>query len=189
MTIFEYVTAAILLVLGLGVTQLLSDVVDAFRRRQSYRLHWIPLTWAGIVFAWQMQFLWAVFELQKLNRSWSALDFVILLTLALLLFVAGSLIVPKANDEASDAMTQFQQDGRWALVILAVFFFLACFVNVLLFGLSFFDLQNVEDLVLALGLTLTVRAKKEKTWMIATILLGLLSIYAIIDLSPAAYSS
>jgi len=67
MNIFEYVTAILLLVLGLGITNLLTDAVNVFRARRNIEFHWMPLTWVGIIFAWQMQFLWAVFE-QHVNR-------------------------------------------------------------------------------------------------------------------------
>lgn len=108
------------------------------------------MMWSGIVFGWQMQFLWAVFELQKLNPQWTELEFLLLLSLALLLFVAGSLVVPKVSDESTDALSQFQQDGRWTILILAVFLFLAYITNVVLFNLSFFDLSNIEVPILGI---------------------------------------
>lgn len=187
MTIFDYVSATIMLVLGIGVTQLLSDAVDAFRRRQTSRLHWIPMAWAAIVFAWQMQFLWAVFELQTLQSTWSALHFLILLTLALLLFIAGSLVVPKVDDESRSALIQFQQDGRWTLIVLAVFFSLAYFTNVALFNSGFADSANLQDLALATMLVLIVFSKQTSTWIVATVLFAIASAYAIVSLSPSVY--
>lgn len=187
MSIFEYLVASLMLVIGLGVTQLLSDAVDAFRQRQRYRLHWLPMTWSTIVFAWQMQFLWAIFELQSIQRSWTATEFTILLLLAMLLFVAGALIVPKASDEAENAFEQFQQDGRWALIVLAIFFVLAYLTNVILFGLSFWNVSNLEDPLLALVLLSSLFAKTQKTWTWITIIFAVLSIYCIVDLSPTAY--
>jgi hypothetical protein len=185
--IFEYITAALMLILGLGVTQLLGDVVSAFRRRQTSRLHWIPMTWAAIVFAWQMQFLWAVFELQGLQDSWSAVEFLVLLTLALLLFAAGSLVVPRADDETRKALTQFQQDGRWTLVILAAFFALAYYTNVRYFGSDYRDPWSIDDLLLATVLLVTVCARKERTWAAATIVFAIASAISIVGLSPGQY--
>jgi hypothetical protein len=187
LTIFEYLTAALMLVMGLGVTQLLSDVVDAFRRRQTVRLHWIPLTWAAIVFAWQMQFIWAVFELQALLRSWKAWEFLMMLCLALLLFVAGSLVVPRADDEAKSAVEQFRRDGRWTLAILAAFFFLAYFVNIFMFNLEYHDPVDLQDLLLAMALSLTLLARSVTVWATATVLFAVMSAIAIVTLSPSTY--
>ncbi|WP_346838402.1 hypothetical protein [Microbulbifer sp. SAOS-129_SWC] len=185
--IFDYITAAIMLVLGIGITQLLSDVVDAFRSRQSYRLHWIPITWAALVFAWQMQFLWAVYELKMLQTSWHEVEFLILLLLAMLLFVAGSLVVPRAGDESDNALEQFRADGRWTLVVLAAYFFIGYVANVLLFNLHWLDPVNLQDPVLGLYLLIVVFRTKTQTWAIATIIFAIVSVFSIISLSPTRY--
>ena len=187
MDVFSYVTATIMLIMGIGITQLLGDVVDAFRSRQIYRLQWIPMTWAAIVFAWQMQFLWAILELEALQADWTAFEFAILLILALLLFIAGSLVVPRASDESPDAYEQFHQDGRWTLLVLSVFFFLAYIVNVFLFRLNWLSPINLEDPVLGLALLIAVFRKKRSTWAVTTILFALASIVAIANLSPRYY--
>lgn len=187
MSVFEYVTAALLLVLGLGVTRLLSDAVDAFRSRQTTRLHWIPLTWAGIVFAWQMQYIWAVFELHTLLPVWTAAEFLVMLLLALLLFIAGALVIPRASDETSDAWEQFQQDGRWTLAILATFFFVAYFANIGLFGETLLSIANLSDPFLGVLLVVTLFVRSPRVWAWMTVTFALLSLVAIVLLSPAAY--
>ena len=57
MSIFEYVTGTMMLIVGLGVTRLLSGLVDRFRDRDINKPHWIPLAWALLVFVFQMHFL------------------------------------------------------------------------------------------------------------------------------------
>jgi hypothetical protein len=54
MSIFEYVTAALLIILGLGITELLNDAISLFRERRRNRPEWIPLAWAAIVFSHQI---------------------------------------------------------------------------------------------------------------------------------------
>ena len=188
MRIFEYVAAALLLIVGLGITQLLNDAVEAFRTRHRIRFHWIPMVWVGLVFLWQMQFIWASFELDDLIETWTAFKFVILLLMALLLFVAGALIVPKTtDDEGKDAWKQFLDDGRWALVALACFFFLAFFSNPLLFGVSLWIPGNVLEFFMGLFLILVQFSAAEKVWRWATVIYGLLSFAAVGLLSPAVY--
>lgn len=95
MTIFDYVSATLLIVLGLGITELLNDTVSLFRDRHTQPPEWVSLTWAGIVFSFQMQFIWGVFELDSLIAEWSAFMFIVALLLALLLFAAGAVIIPR----------------------------------------------------------------------------------------------
>ncbi|WP_346838401.1 hypothetical protein [Microbulbifer sp. SAOS-129_SWC] len=187
MQVFDYIIAVIMLILGIGITQLLSDVVDAFRSRQSYRLHWIPLTWAAVVFAWQLQFLWSIFELKILQKSWHQLEFVALLFLAILLFVAGSLVVPRSGDESANALEQFRADGRWALVVLALYFLTSYCTNVLLYGAHWAESPNIEDPVIGLYLLVVVFRKQTHTWAIATVIFAIASLFSIISLSPSKY--
>ena len=51
MSIFEYVTGTMMLIVGLGITRLLSALVDRFRDRDINKPHWIPLAWALPVLA------------------------------------------------------------------------------------------------------------------------------------------
>lgn len=188
MSVFEYVTGAILLILGLAVTQLLTDVVNAFRRRQTTPLQWVPMTWAAVIFAWQMQFLWAVFELHTLVDAWTAGQFLLMLVLTLLLFVAGALVVPSATDETVDGWEQFQRDGRWSLAVLAAFFFLAYFVNVALFDIGYVATANLQDLGLGAFLLVTLFARSRTAWARLTLAFAAWSAVAIVLLSPAFYS-
>ena len=188
MRIFEYVIAALLLILGLGITQLLNDAVQTFRTRHRIKLHWIPLTWTGLVFLWQMQFIWAIFELDDLIKTWTVLKFVLLLFMALLLFVAGALIVPKtSDDQGSDAWEQFLQDGRWALLALALFFFLAFFSNPLLFNVSLWLPGNVLEFFMGLFLVLMQFSTDRKIWSVSTAVYAVLSLVAAVLLSPVEY--
>lgn len=189
MRIFEYVVAVLLVVLGLGITQLLNEAVETFRKRRLIRMHWIPMVWVGLVFAWQMQFIWSVFELDELIRSWTLFKFVVLLLMALLLFVAGALVVPKTgDDQGSDAWRQFLEDGRWALVALSVFFFFAFVSNPLFFGISLWEYDNVFDLVLGSLLVAMQFFRSEKMWGFLTLLFAFLSVVAMALLSPSVYA-
>lgn len=188
MSIFEYVIAALLLVLGLGITQLLSDAVDTFRSRQRINLHWIPLAWVGLVFVWQIQFIWAIFELNELIKSWTAAKFIVLLFMTLLLFVAGALIVPKvSSDESPDSWEQFLQDGRWSLIFMSCFFLLAFLANPLLFDVPMLLPINLLDFFLCIILILTQFARSETIWASMTIAFTILSMVAIVLFSPVAY--
>ena len=88
-----------LLIIGLGVTQLLSKLVNRIRRRHEVKLHWIPLAWAIFVFLYQMEFLWSAFGWNSLIKTWTPSTFLLLLVYALLLFLAGVLVSPRPSVE------------------------------------------------------------------------------------------
>ena len=188
MTIFEYVIATLLWVAGLAITRLLGDAADTFRTRHLIKLHWIPLVWVALVFLWQMQFLWAIFELGRLIKVWSVFRFGILIFMAILLFVAGALVVPRStDDQGADALEQFLGDGRWALVFLAGFFLLAFLSNPLLFNISLWELDNVLDLVLGVILLTVQFTRRRIVWAGTTVLFAILSAIALVLLTPATY--
>lgn len=95
MTPFDFISVALSLVLGLGITCLLSSAVQMFRSRHSVELDWIALAWAAVILFWQLQFWWAIYELATIVQTWTQPAFAALV--ALLLFVAGALILPSGD--------------------------------------------------------------------------------------------
>ena len=188
MTPFEYVTAAILLILGLGITGLLGALLETLRAHQTIRLDWIPLTWAVLIFLAQMQFLWASYELNGLIRVWRVSTFALMIGLALLLFAAGALVLPRdVRVHQDNGFETFRQDGRWALVALGVYFAAGFGVNPLLFGMPVFDPLNIAALVLGLVALATFFAKTRRRWVVGTLLFLGIAIPALVLFSPPAY--
>ena len=185
--IFNYVSAILMLVIGLGLTHLLGDLVYAFRDRKRTTIHWIPFAWAGIIFAEQMQFLWAIYELHDLVIKWTALDFMLMLALSLLLFVAGALVVPRDNEDGTDGWILFLENGRWSLALLILYDVLAYITNLVMFGESPFSLGNISNLVLAVLLVSNFFSRSKKIWCWGTIVFCIATGISIILLSPAVY--
>ncbi len=134
---FRWLAVALSILLGLGVTRLLSALIDVFRSRSQAGPDWVPLTWAGCIFLWQIQYWWAIEELPSLVKVWTMGSFLILVGLALLLFAAASLILPAARLGAGEGYrAEFERDGRWALVALSAYFVLALVTDWLFWGVS-----------------------------------------------------
>ena len=91
---FRWISVLLSMVLGLGITRLLSSAVAVFRSRGYARLEWVPIAWAASIFIWQIQYWWAVIELAGMHETWLLVEFLALLGLALLLFVTAALILP-----------------------------------------------------------------------------------------------
>jgi hypothetical protein len=84
-------------------------------------MDWLPFVWAVIVLVFQFQYWWAIFELSGVP-VWTVGTFGTLLLLAVILFVAGGLILPSGSaDYPSDLRVYFEQDGRWGVVAMACY--------------------------------------------------------------------
>ena len=179
MSPFEFISVALSFILGLGVTRILSSAVHVFRLRRRMHLAYMPLAWAAVIFFWQLQYWWAVFELEGLIETWTVLRFGTLIMLALLLFLAGALVLPSTGAAEPAALREsFEQDGRWALLFLAIYFAASAWANWYFWDVSLFTL--VGGLVVALAVVPLVflavqSAITQHVLVVAYILLSLLS--------------
>jgi hypothetical protein len=188
MTSFEYFSVALSFVLGLGVTRLLLGGVGVFRARRRQRVHWIPIVWAMSIFLAQIQYWWAVFELKELIEIWTHGAFATLLSLAVLLFIAGALILPAStNQERATLIEYFEQDGRWALLAVTAYAALSMWANWFLFQTS--PISDVGAIVSIYGLTALAAflVTNRRILPILTIGFFLIAVWTYLFLAPAAY--
>ena len=134
---FRWIAVTLSLILGFGVTRLLSAAVAMFRSRSDAHLDWIPLVWAGCIFLWQIQFWWAVIELPSLIQVWYVGQYLILPGLGLLLFVPAARVLPSSELAAGERLSEsFERDGHWALPCLSTYFLVAFFADWHFWGVS-----------------------------------------------------
>ncbi len=174
-TTFKSIWFAPSFILGLGITRLTSDSITLFRGRSRAKIDPIPILWAVSTFVWQIQYLWAVIELSSYARSWSILDFLLLIGLSLSLFIASALILPDAELSLGDDLTQsFFRDGRWALAALSFWGFLAILTDWHLFATH---LLGFETILMGLATILPVGFLVLKNrWLQATVTIAYLAL-------------
>lgn len=185
MDTFRWLAVVLSTVLGLGITRVLTGFVAAFKMRARTRPDWLPLLLGAVVLAEILQFWWALVEL--LHRTgWSATDFVLLVTLVLLLFLAAALIMPTESDLA-EGPGFFERDGRWALLILALFHVAATVANGWFWGQPVLSIPALPGLALAAtSLTAAVTTRRHLQEAMAVLYL-VLSIAAVVMDSAASY--
>jgi len=188
MELFSILSVVFSIILGLGIANLLTSLVAMFRSRGHGRLHWMPLVWAGCIFVFQIQFWWAIIELRNMVQVWTVTEFLLLLTVALLLFLAAALVIPeKELDENQNLLDVFHQDGQWSLAILSCYAFVAGIVDHVFWGIPFVSLEMgylAAEIVLPLLNILT-----RKVWLesLTTISYVLVCVASNIYLSPGSY--
>jgi len=185
---FALVAPAPSLILGLGISRLLSDGIRLFRSRATAPMDWIPIAWATGIFLIQIQFLWGIIELHGVTRQWTLLDFSLLLAVSLCLFVAGALVLPDvALSSGATLEDDFMTDGRWALLALSLAELLCLVIDVRLFR----DQLTAITVVTLLATTLIpiayllLRSRRARALVSAAYLVVVL--WSVLVLSPSQY--
>lgn len=185
---FKWITVTISIVLGVGITGMLSGAVALFRARGTVRFDWIPLVWAGCIFLWQLQYWWAVIELSGIVRTWTILEFSVLLLLVILLYVSSALVLPpQPVSNGSDLAAAFEHDGRWALIFLSAYFGVALVANVYLWQTTSLNYTQALDFALIVVPILYLRTQERRGRGFVTVFYALLSLVSAWLASPKAY--
>jgi hypothetical protein len=189
MDTFRWVAVGLSMILGLGVTRLLTSAVSVIRSRHHAEVHWMPLVWATSIFVLQLQFWWGVIELAQTVEVWTLEAFLLLLAIPLLLFVAAAMVLPiRELDRGESLLAEFTRDGRWGLACLAAYALLAAIADYVLFDLwepTGADLLLAIEFVLPLVVLVIPRHPKLAGTMTVSYLL--LVTWSSWTLSPRAY--
>src|SRR3954471_23039506 len=75
---FSYLSVLLSIIIGLGVTQLLTAVGRLIRHRDRVRVDWLPLLWAAVLLVIFVQVWWSMFGLRN-YREWNFVSFLLVL--------------------------------------------------------------------------------------------------------------
>jgi len=110
---FSYLAVLLSIVLGLGLTQILTAAGRIVRQRDSIRIHWLPILWAGILFIIYLQVWWAMYGM-RFRRDWSFFSFAVALAQIAALYIMAALVLPEEiDDTGSDLALYFERNRRW----------------------------------------------------------------------------
>jgi hypothetical protein len=185
---FRWIAVAVSMILGIGVTRLLSSAVMIVRNRSEFRLDILPVAWAAFVFVAQIQFWWAIIELSKVVKIWTLASFVALLSMPLLLFVAAALILPhEPRPRDLELREGFRRDGRWALAALALYNTVASVVDAVWWSTDLMTVQGAMLIGLVILPACALYSSRRVVQLSITAAYALLLIVADIQVSPGSY--
>jgi len=107
---FDYLSVMVSIVLGLGVTQLLTTLGVIIRERDRLKPYWLTVLWIGILILAHIQTWWAMFGMREV-ADWSFLGFFMLLLQPILLYLLSSLLTPNL-DRDTDMEAAFERQTR-----------------------------------------------------------------------------
>jgi hypothetical protein len=137
MTQHEYVFIAVSVILGLGITRLLSSMVGLIRAHDRVVFHWATGLWALSIMLFILQLWWVGWALRAVEQ-WSFFDFFALVIGAIFVYGAAELALPAEDYDVSDDselnfMVHSLTLGRWSALSMLGYFCIGPHVNIMLF--------------------------------------------------------
>src|SRR4051812_23976190 len=99
MTPFEYVTVLISIILGLGITQIISGVADLIHNSERVKIYWPHLLWVILAFFLHVQEWWQIYEL-KSYTGWYLPVFIFIILYPINLFILARILFPVGSGDA-----------------------------------------------------------------------------------------
>jgi len=125
---FQYLIVLVSIVLGLGITQLLTGVGRLVQARARVALYWPTLVWVAVLLLIHVQSWWAMFDMRA-HRDWTFGKFLVVLLTPTTLFLMSALVLPDVAEatgdgERLDLRAHYHAQARWffaagALVIVS----------------------------------------------------------------------
>jgi uncharacterized membrane protein YhdT len=190
MTEFELLAIPLSLILGLGITNILSDVSDAIRDRERVALHWLPLFWAFLIFLFQVQYFFVLWDLYESGVVWTWPIFGPAMFNCIVLYLSAGLILPgRRNSDSESLLIDFEKHGRFGLLTLAMMLVVALILNVYYFSdlEGLYDLDhwlpaaNILNLALLILICLVLFVRNIKLQTFGTVLFAMLQFYGMLQ--------
>jgi hypothetical protein len=159
MTPFEYVTVLISIILGLGITQIVTGVADLVNQQERVKIYWPHLLWVVIIFVLHIQEWWATFELRQFD-TWRLPTFLFVVLYPINLFILARLLFPLGlSNEVIDLKEFYYKNFKkifgWSIILPL----LSLITNVIIIGHSV--QEEIVQLLLPIILLVMIRKKTQ----------------------------
>jgi hypothetical protein len=134
MDAFSYLSVLLSIIIGLGVTQVLTASGRLIRHRDRVRVDWLPLLWAAILLVIYVQVWWSMFGLRQ-QAEWTFWSFLVVLLQTTTLYVMAALVLPEQVDEMGVSLAEFyERQHRWFFGFLLTTLVISVVKDVVLSG-------------------------------------------------------
>ncbi len=94
MTPFDYVSVLISIILGLGITQIMTGLADLVHQWHRVKLYWPHLLWIILVFILHIQEWWVTYQQFSGMTTWRLATFLLLILYPMNLFILARILFP-----------------------------------------------------------------------------------------------
>lgn len=156
---FEYVSILISIILGLGITQILSSFSDLLYHRKKVKFYWPHGIWILFVLFLHIQDWFVTYQIKD-KAAWSLPELLFILLYPITLFIAAKMLLPTNEDEERFDMKVFYF-SQFPMILLLICISILLSI---LFNLFFLDAALLEQIPLLIFLTVTaiISVKKVK---------------------------
>ncbi|MBY0435983.1 MAG: hypothetical protein K2U26_17975 [Cyclobacteriaceae bacterium] len=135
MTPFEYVSVLVSIILGLGITQIMSGIADLVHQWNKVKLYWPHSLWILFIFIMHIQEWWITYELRTYT-SWRLPTFLFFILYPVNLFILARILFPISSTEHDTDMKAFYfANFRKFFLLTTTLSVLAIISNILVEGL------------------------------------------------------
>lgn len=103
---FEYVTVLISIILGLGITQIVTGIADIIHSWERIKLYWPHILWIILVFFLHIQEWWAIYDLRHYD-SWQLPTFLFISLYPINLFILARILFPISSTDSEVNYKEF----------------------------------------------------------------------------------
>jgi len=129
---FEYITVFISIILGLGVTQILTGIADLVHQSDRVKVYWPHLVWVLLVLILHVQEWYITFELRTFN-AWRLPVFLFVLLYPIVLFITARLLFPFGlSEESIDLQEFYYKNYRKIFLFGAILAFISILDNLIM---------------------------------------------------------
>ena len=168
MSRFEYLTAFVTLVLGLGVAELLLNLNRLIRARRRIKWHWLPFAWAAIALLLLINYWYSFYVNGQLPQWRTGVSFALFLLLPIMLFLISASVLPGEVPEAGVNLLAVYLENRSYLFTLLAIYYLAWAVIAPALGVirwnDPYQIARIVPAVLFIALT-----RSTKLWLHAAV--------------------
>ncbi|MFZ6010581.1 MAG: hypothetical protein ACOYXT_09555 [Bacteroidota bacterium] len=136
---FEYVTVLISIILGMGITQIVSGLAQIIHRWEKVRIYWPHLVLIILVFIIHIQEWWIIYEMEDL-KYWRLATFLFTILYPVNLYILARILFPiDWKDGVVDLKLFYYQNFRRIYLFIISLDVLAIIDNVLISGYAIRD--------------------------------------------------
>lgn len=163
MSPFEYVVVLISIILGLGITQILTGIADLIHQHQRVRFYWPHLLWIVLGLVLHVQEWWITYDLRDFG-PWRLPTFLFIMLYPVNLFILARLLFPHITEHGTIDLQEFYHSiHRKVLVMIGILALLAMADNYFIRSLPVSN-QLVPALLLGVC-TLLIFIRRVPSWV------------------------
>lgn len=161
---FEYVTVLISIILGLGITQVLTGIADLIHQSNRVKVYGPHVLWVIVILVLQIQDWWATYDLRS-QESWSLGIFLFVMTYPIILFVLARLLFPFGLQEGIIDLRAFYFENYRKIFLFGSVLPIVSILDTLLVRETWQDSQWLKLFFPALLLFVCIRKKSTPEWI------------------------